>query len=57
MHVQVGFFWHSTDCARTQTEYFDMFIDGYFLLEIIINFYIGVWFEGIYHDRYFSADI
>ena len=31
-----------------------MFIDGYFILEIMINFYTGVWFEGIYHDRYFS---
>jgi len=52
VQIQVGFFWHSAECDRTYTEYFDMFIDGYFILEIMINFYTGVWFEGIYHDRW-----
>jgi hypothetical protein len=54
MPTQVGFYWHATMCDRMYTESMDIFIDCFFMLEVCLNFYTGVWYEGIYHDRYFS---
>ena len=51
VQLQVGFYWHAQICEPMATEMIDVFIDCFFMCEILLNFYTGVWYEGIYHDR------
>jgi len=52
VQVEVGFFWHESVCAPKDENLlrFDMFVDCFFLLEILLKFFTGVWEEGRYHD-------
>ena len=52
VQVQVGFFWYKPLCEPMPTEAVDIFIDCFFLLELVLNFLTGVWHDGIYHDRF-----
>jgi hypothetical protein len=51
VQLQVGFYWHAPICEPMSTEMIDVFIDCFFIFEIILNFYTGIWYDGIYHDH------
>ena len=53
VQVEVGFFWHESLCAPRNMALmkFDVFLDCFFLLEIVLKFFTGVWIEGHYHDE------
>jgi len=48
--VVVGFFWEREPCDPIPTLEFDMFVDCVFVCEIILNFFIGVYHQGVYRD-------
>lgn len=53
VQVEVGFFWHEGLCETGNTSLvkFDVFIDCFFVVEIMLKFFTGVWMQGTYHDR------
>ena len=47
----VGFLWQSTLCETPPpTLHFDMFVDVFFLVEIVITFFTGATIKGEYND-------
>jgi len=52
VQMQVGFFWHSSICDHLSTEMLDIFVDCFFVAEICLNFFTGLWHDGTYHDRF-----
>eukprot|EP00293_Proteomonas_sulcata_P019167 CAMPEP_0184314466 /NCGR_PEP_ID=MMETSP1049-20130417/74367_1 /TAXON_ID=77928 /ORGANISM="Proteomonas sulcata, Strain CCMP704" /LENGTH=789 /DNA_ID=CAMNT_0026632391 /DNA_START=75 /DNA_END=2444 /DNA_ORIENTATION=- len=48
--VTVGFFWNESECYRMPTFEIDLAVDSFFLLQVIITFFIGVYKKGIYYD-------
>jgi len=53
VQIEVGFFWHNHLCdgENDTKSRFDMFVDGFFLLEIVMNFFTGIFIDGAYNDR------
>ena len=53
VQIEVGFYWHTGLCdgENDAQSRFDMFVDGFFLLEIAMNFFTGIFIEGAYNDR------
>ena len=53
VQVEVGFFWHVELCEvpNSSKTTFDMCVDAYFLFEIILNFFTGIFVDGAYTDR------
>jgi len=49
--VTVGFYWNTPPCYRSPTLEFDVFLDSFFLFEIVVNFFIGVDAAGMYVDE------
>ncbi|EKX37596.1 hypothetical protein GUITHDRAFT_144874 [Guillardia theta CCMP2712] len=45
-----GFFWTADSCVKTPTLYFDVFVDSFFLLEILLNFVTGTFIHNEYVD-------
>ena len=53
VQVEVGFFWSADLCTGAlPTEPFDLFVDAWFLSEIILTFFVGVHKDGVYYDDY-----
>eukprot|EP00277_Geminigera_cryophila_P031224 CAMPEP_0173059610 /NCGR_PEP_ID=MMETSP1102-20130122/2097_1 /TAXON_ID=49646 /ORGANISM="Geminigera sp., Strain Caron Lab Isolate" /LENGTH=236 /DNA_ID=CAMNT_0013925667 /DNA_START=43 /DNA_END=750 /DNA_ORIENTATION=+ len=50
--VTVGFHWNVPPCYRAPTLEFDVFLDAFFLFEIIVNFFIGIEQNGMYIDEH-----
>ena len=54
VQVEVGFFWQEGLCQgeKGAMQYFDVFVDCFFILEILLKFFTGVFVEGQYIDEY-----
>jgi hypothetical protein len=51
VQVEVGFFWRDDLCSGgLETEGFDLFVEVWFLLEIVLTFFTGVHKDGVYRD-------
>lgn len=50
VQIEVGFFWNASICESMPTETFDMFVDAFFLFEVLCTFVTGVRIDGVYHD-------
>jgi hypothetical protein len=48
--VVVSFYWHQAACEKMATLEFDIFVDCFFLLDIVMTFFVGTFFEGKYVD-------
>jgi hypothetical protein len=66
VQIEVGFFWHTHLCdgENDNLSSFDIFVDAFFLLEIVMNFFTGIFVDGTYDDRlptvaykYFTSDL
>lgn len=52
VQVEVGFFWRHDLCSGgLETEGLDLFVEVWFLLEIVLSFFTGVTRDGVYHDN------
>jgi hypothetical protein len=45
--VMVGFYWNLPPCWRSPTLEFDVFLDSFFIFEIIYNFFVGIQSKGV----------
>ena len=48
--VMVSFYWEQEACTRMPTLEFDILVDCFFLVDIIVTFFVGVYHEGKYCD-------
>jgi len=48
----VAFYWAQGACDAMPTLPFDMFVDCYFLMDIVMTFFVGIWLEGKYVDEH-----
>ena len=48
----VAFYWAQGACDPMPTLPFDMFVDCYFLMDIVMTFFVGIWLEGKYVDEH-----
>jgi len=49
--VHISFFWDSDVCARRNVLLeFDIAVDTFFLFEILITFFVGIYEAGVYRD-------
>jgi CRP-like cAMP-binding protein len=52
MLVEIGFFWDSELCAESLPTFtFDIFVDCWFMFEILLCFFTGIYIDGRYHDE------
>ena len=45
--VMVGFYWNLPPCWRSPTLEFDVFLDSFFIFEIVYNFFVGIQSKGV----------
>ena len=48
----IAFHWLDDVCTIVPTIYFDLTLDIFFLLDILMSFHVGVIFQGHYYDDY-----
>lgn len=48
--INAGFYWTAPSCFKTPTLEIDMAVDLFFVIEIILHFFEGVYRQGQYHD-------
>jgi hypothetical protein len=48
--VMVSFYWEQEACTRMPTLEFDILVDCFFLVDISVTFFVGVYHEGKYCD-------
>ena len=45
--VMVGFYWNLPPCWRSPTLEFDVFLDSFFIFEILYTFFVGIESKGV----------
>ncbi|EKX37660.1 hypothetical protein GUITHDRAFT_165407 [Guillardia theta CCMP2712] len=48
----VGFLWNQDPCQKNMTLEFDMFVDTFFIAEILLTFFVGFMEKGEYKDDF-----
>ena len=48
VQVEIGFFWMEPPCRFIPTHFFDMAVDAWFMLEMLLTFVTGVYDAGVY---------
>ena len=50
--VMVSFYWDQEACVRMPTLEFDILVDCFFLVDIAVTFFVGIYHEGKYVDEH-----
>jgi len=50
VQIDIGFYWNESLCDR-HPGVFEMWVDCFFIFEIMCNFFTGIELEGVYHDE------
>ena len=52
VQVEIGFYWMKSPCYLLPTYHFDMAIDVWFIFEMVLSFFTGMYVQGVYNDSF-----